>query len=396
MNNRTEAFDVAIIGAGMMGSAAARHAAIMGARVALIGPPEPREKTSHRGVFASHYDQARIYRNLDPDLDWSRLARASIARYAEIAKAGCQPPFHTPVGTIMAGPETGSACDFIQNVRHVSRKLNIEHEELRAEELSARFPYFDFPGGTLALYEAESGGWINPRDCVAAEIAAAERLGVSIYRQEARRVAEKSDHVVITCADGTDVIAAKAIIACGAFSMAKGLLPEPLRLSVYARTVTFFELPDDEIARLRTMPSVVYIPPDQSCDPYILPPVHYPDGKTYLKIGGEPEDNELETIEDMKTWLRGAGDQGVGAFLREQLLKLMPDLAFRSVSFGSCVTSFTASCKPMICPQTDRLIALTGGNGAAAKSGDELGRLGAKLALEGEIAGEGYDATFGP
>ena len=39
---------------------------------------------------------------------------------------------------------------------------------------------------------------------------------------------------------------------------------------------------------------------------------------------------------------------------------------------------------------------LTGGCGAAAKSCDEIGRLGAKLIVDGAIGDEGYDADFKP
>ena len=65
-----ESFDTIVIGKGMMGSAAARHLALSGARVALIGPDEPADKTSHTGVFASHYDEGRITRALDTNVDW--------------------------------------------------------------------------------------------------------------------------------------------------------------------------------------------------------------------------------------------------------------------------------------------------------------------------------------
>ena len=395
MIDRAKAFDIAVIGAGMMGSAAARHLAKMGARVVLIGPPEPDAKTAHNGVFASHYDQARISRNLDSNHDWSRLAQASIDRYAGIAEAGGR-KFYRPVGSIMAGPETGPDSTFIQNALKVGKDRRIAHEELRGDKLRARFPFFDFPDGMLVLYEENGGGWINPRHHVAAQIKAAKRLGVSMYQHEVRSVTEKRDHVVIACADGMEVSAGKAVIACGAFSKAEGLLPEPIPMEVYARTVTFLELPNEEIARLRNMPSVVYIPPDKSCDPYILPPVPYADGKTYLKLGGDPEDIQLETVEDIKAWFQSNGDERVGAFLRDQLLRLMPDLNYTSVSFGSCVTSFTPSGKPLIYQQTERLIALTGGNGAGAKCSDELGRLGAKLAFEGDIDGEGYETDFRP
>jgi sarcosine oxidase len=390
-----KSYDVAVIGAGMMGASAARHLAKMGATVALIGSPEPDEKSSHDGVFASHYDQARITRKLDRNGDWSRLSQASIERYSEVEKQGDQ-TFFSPVGSIMVGPEAGPGCDFIQNARRTGLSRNIEFEELRGDALATRFPYFDFPDGVLALSEVGTGGWINPRHHVKAQVSAAQKLGVSVYRQEALNVAETSGHVVVTCADGTTVTAAKTLVSCGAFSKAGGLLPDPLPMKVYARTITYFELPESEVLRLATMPSVVYVPPDLSCDPYILPPVKYADGKTYIKIGGDPQDVELETIDDIKDWFRGRGDESVGAFLRDQLLKVMPDLTFISVSYGSCVTSFTPSRKPLIYPQTNRVIALTGGNGAGAKCGDELGRLGAKLALDGDISAEGYVTDFRP
>lgn len=246
MIEQMDIYDVAVIGAGMLGSAAARHLAKMGAKVALIGPGEPQEKSSHAGVFSSHYDQARVTRRLDSNHDWSQLTHASIDRYDDIAKAG-QQPFFSEVGSIMAGPETGSGSNFIQNTLHVGMDRKIECAELRGEALRGGFPYFDFPDGILALYEVNGAGWINLSHHVAAQIEASKRLGAIVYRQEVLAVSEKRDHVVIECADETKILAEKVIVACGAFSKAEGLLPEPLPMKVYARTVTFFELSDIEV-----------------------------------------------------------------------------------------------------------------------------------------------------
>ncbi|MGG2476357.1 FAD-dependent oxidoreductase, partial [Rhizobium sp. BR5] len=40
---------------------------------------------------------------------------------------------------------------------------------------------------------------------------------------------------------------------------------------------------------------------------YILPPVRYPDGKVYLKIGGESEKGRLETLADAVGWFHSDG-----------------------------------------------------------------------------------------
>ena len=387
--------DIVVIGAGMMGSAAARHLALGGASVMLIGPDEPDDKASHEGVFASHYDQARITRKLDKNHDWSRLSEAAIDRYGAIDAASGH-AFFSPVGSIMAGPEFGERSQFIQNASRIGRDRRIDHEQLRGEDLRARFPYFAFPDGILALYEANNAGWINPRLHVRAEIEAAKASGASVLRQRVEEVIERNGAIEIRCADGSHIHAGKAIVACGAFSRADGLLPQPPQMKVFARTITFFELPQAEIDRLRPMPSLVYVPPNAESAPYILPPVKYADGKTYIKIGGDPVDRELGSQDAIRAWFRGNGDEKVGDFLRDQLLKLMPDLDYCSVTHGSCVTSFTGTGKPLIYQQTDRLIALTGGNGAAAKCADELGRLAAKLALSGSISDESYEADFQP
>lgn len=388
-------FDVIVVGAGMMGAAAARHLAQQGASVALVGPSEPQQTKSHTGVFASHYDQARITRKLDSNVDWSRLAAASIARYAQIEQSGNQAFFH-PVGSLMAGPENGDGSDFIRKTLEVGEDEEIDFEAFRGEKLRDRFPCFDFPAGILALYEASEAGWINPRQHVAAQIACARQLGADVIRAEAEEITEHGEHVTVRCADGTQITGSKAIVACGAFSKATGLLPDPVQMTVYARTITFFELDEAEADRLKDMPSVVYIPPDLSCDPYILPPVRYPDGKVYIKIGGDTDDAALETMQDVKDWFRGGGSETAGEFLADKLTTLMPDLRFQSISFGSCVTSFTETKKPLIYPQSERLFALTGGNGAGAKCSDELGRLGAALALGKDLASSDYEATFTP
>ena len=51
---------------------------------------------------------------------------------------------------------------------------------------------------------------------------------------------------------------------------------------------------------------------------------------------------------------------------------------------------------PLIYPQSQRIIAFTDGNGAAAKSADELGRLATEVVLHGQLISEGYDTNFHP
>ncbi|CUH50930.1 NAD(P)/FAD-dependent oxidoreductase [Shimia marina] len=388
------ACDVIVIGAGLWGSACARHLAEMGADVVLVGPAEPADGATHSGVFGSHYDEARITRRLASDRDWARFADVAMTRYPVLEGAAAKPVFH-PVGALMAGVEEGVGSAFIRDTVAVADDLGTVYESYQGQGLKARFPFFSFPDGVRALYERD-GGWINPRAHVAAEIALAQANGVIWYQTEAVGVAESAAHVEVRCANGARFKAARVVIACGAFSKADTLLPAPVPLTSYARTIAFLEIDAAEARRLQEMPSLVYVPPGTDRDSYVLPPVPYPDGKTYLKIGGDPEDHALDTVAELKDWFRGGGDAAVAAMLAAQLQDLMPGLACRGVRHGSCVTSFSPSGKPLIYSASERSVVLTGGNGAGAKCADEIGRLGAILAQGGDLAAQGYDADFLP
>ena len=76
-----ENYKTVVIGRGLIGSAATRHLACIGEKVAVIGPAEPADKSLHQGVFGSHYDSGRITRILDPHPFYAAIAKKSIRRY---------------------------------------------------------------------------------------------------------------------------------------------------------------------------------------------------------------------------------------------------------------------------------------------------------------------------
>lgn len=388
-------FDVIVVGAGLMGTAAARHLAKSGASVAIIGPDEPADKANHKGVFASHYDQARITRQLATSADWSHLSTNAINRYAEIEReSGLQ--FYHEVGAMMAGPGSGSMAKYISSVEAVNANHNIQARRYEERALREDFPYFEFPPDTIAYFEPNKAGYINPRQHVLAELIAAQKAGAKHLQAEVSKIDESPDGVTLTTTEGETYQAQKVVVATGGFSKQPDLLPNTIPLTIYARTIAFFELDQAECERLKAMPSLIYGGENFTERVYVLPPVVYPDGKTYIKIGGDPTDIALETEQDIKEWFRSDGSAAVGEHLSQELLSIMPDLRFRSISTDSCVTSMSPTDRPLIYPQTDRIIALTGGNGAGAKCADELGRLGAMIASGQSIDDEGYDTQFTP
>jgi sarcosine oxidase len=363
---------IAVIGRGLIGSAAARHLAGQGVRVTLIGPDEPADKASHRGVFASHYDEGRITRRLESVPFWSVVSEASMARYAEIEAAGGVPVF-TRTGGMMTGPADSV---FMADVARVREACAIPSDRLDADGLAERFPFFRFEPGIIGFFEP-GAGHISPRRLVAAQTAAAAAAGVTVLREEVAALSPGPKGFAIST-PGSEVTADRVIVAAGGFTNA--LLPKPLPLSVYARTVAFFEVDGDEAARLAAMPTLVQ-QTRAGRDPYLLPPIRYPDGRLYLKIGGDPVDVTLPDAAAAKRWFRTEGSAEVGRTLTADIRALMPGLVIRAVTTASCVTTFTPWNRPVIDEIAPGFTVAAGGCGRGAKCSDELGRLAAMRCL---------------
>lgn len=357
---------VGVVGAGLMGSAAARHLAKAGLDVTLIGPAEPDNKRTHQGTFGSHYDEGRITRHNALKPFWVEVSKASISRYSEIeAESGIS--FFTETGAMMVGSDAWMA-----QVDAAAAAHGVESHPLDAGGLAQTFPFFSFAPDQSGAYERRGAGHVSPRRLVAAQQEAAlkhgaKRLITEVWNVTGAKVSigeEKLefDHVLVAAGGWTDAILGRA----------------PL-LDVYARTVAFFEVTEAEAARLRTMPSLVYEAPE---DPYLLPPIRYPDGKIYIKLGGDPEDVRLDGPGAVGEWFRAGGNAQVRDRLEQMIRTLMPSLKIETVSMEACVTSWTPDRLPEIRALGDRLSVCTGGNGAGAKCSDELGRRGAALVLD--------------
>ncbi|WEX86231.1 FAD-binding oxidoreductase [Sinorhizobium garamanticum] len=389
----SESFDFVVVGKGMMGAAAARHLAVAGATVALIGPDEPEDWANHGGVFASHYDNARITRTIDEDPVWARLARRSIDRYAEIAgDSGID--FYAEVGCLIAAPAPGGEFDYLDKVGRARDRLGVEAPLISGDDLLERFPWFRFPHGYGGIHEGRGAGHINPRALVRAQTLLAERSGARVIRSEVISVDERSDHIAIATADGQTFRAGRVLIAAGGFSLSKALLPRPIDLVVKARTVLFAEVGVEDLAGFEGMPSLICAAPQQERSYYLLPPVAYADGKHYIKVGGDPTDRVLASEPAVREWFRAGGSKAAADHMHDLLAEVMPGFQPVSTHFAPCVTSFTRHGYPYIGFASDRLAVVTGGNGQAAKSSDEIGRLGAVLVLNGHLDAPEYETDF--
>ncbi|WP_439627873.1 NAD(P)/FAD-dependent oxidoreductase [Shinella sp.] len=384
-------FDFVVVGRGMMGAAAARHLSGTGASVALVGRGEPTDWQNHDGVFSSHYDSGRITRTIDEDPDWALLANRSIARYREIeAESGIA--FYGETGCLISGPAGG---DFVNSVEAVAKRHGLDAPLLDRAELRSRFPWFDLPETSAGVFEAKGAGYIDPRKLVAAQIVCFEKAGGVSILDDVVSVTDAGDWATVTLKSGEVVTGGRALVATGGFSRAPGLLPKVPALTIKARTVVLAQLSPEQAAAYKDMPSWI----DESTIPsehfYFLPPIVYPDGQSYLKIGGDPTDIEIEEEQAIRDWFRGEGGPEAAAHLKRLLARSIPDLDPVRLVSVPCVTTYTVHGYPYAgFVGGERVALLTGGNGAAAKSSDEIGRIGTDLVILGRMDEPDYKTDF--
>jgi sarcosine oxidase len=375
-----EQYNVIVVGKGMMGAAAARHLTGMTDGVALVGPDEPRDRAAHNDVFASHYDEGRIYRVLDPNPVWARLALRSIERYVTIEQeSGIA--FHEEAGFLAVGRPQ----DDIDSYGRTGEALGRPVERFDADGLAVRFPYLRFAAGSIGYFENTLAGYISPRRLVLAQEQAAARRGATIVREPVHTLTPREHGVEVTTASGRLLRAPKAIVATGGFANLHAVLPRPVALDPSGRVVVLLRVEGDTLARLQQMPSLVVDGASPLEHIYALPPVRYPDGRWYVKIGTGEFLHPLATLDAFVAWFQSAGPAEDRAALHETLLQLIPELDGAPLHTDTCVVTTTPSDYPYVDLIADGRICLAlGGNGRAAKSSDEIGRLAASLLLAGE------------
>lgn len=380
-------FDYVVIGKGLIGSAAVRSLSQVCANVAIIGPDEPTDFASHDGVFASHYDQGRITRVLDEDLIWGTLAQRSIQTYPAL-EAESDIRFHYPVGAMRVGhlPEQQA---YIDNNRAVGNQLGATFDTYVYPELAHRLPYCSFTPDVVALHETGGAGFINPRALIQAQLRIAETRGATLIPEIAKdlTLGGSSSHprCRIRTREGQTYEARKVIIATGGFTNFFALVGRSLAWTVVAESILLAELTERSQRAIANLPSLMYrVPTTGGLLPtYLVPPVAYPDGRCYLKMGiGNQRHVVFDSLEAITAWFKTGPDAATHKLLQEALLTLLPDLELVSTQVKPCALTFTASNYPYIdVVEPERVFMAVGGCGYAGKLAVEIGYIAAQLAI---------------
>ncbi len=369
-------FKVAVIGRGLIGSAAARHLTELTDGVALVGPNEPPDRSTHHGVFASHYDEGRMARVVDPLVEWAVTAKQAMSRYSDIEqRSGIS--FFTPAGYLAVG---SPSTPYIDNAAKTASAQGAKLARLTAAQMRTQFPFLHVSDDAVGLCEMETSGHISPRSLVKAQTVLAERGGATLVNEIATSIRPVSGGVEIATRDGSSVTAEKAIVATGAFTKACGLVPEAVDLKVFGRTIVLARIEDSMLADFEGMPTMIYC----ETGAYILPPIAYPDGNYYLKLGrGSDQDEALDSPEKLDRWFKSEGSKSN----REDFISFMkwmyPPLKDCTTWLSeACATTYTPKGFPIIDFVDDgKTLMAVGGCGKGAKGSDEWGKIAARTVL---------------
>lgn len=382
----TSTYDLAVIGAGPLGAATARHAAESGARVVLFGPEEPADPSDHEGTWAGWYDQGRLCHVLEVPLMTSLLAMRSRRRFDDlIARTGIN--FLTPTHSVTVLPTNDDGTPSLWFDEEVLARnaadLGVEVDRLSEEQLAAAYPNMTFEPGHVALRERDAF-ILNPRALVAAELAGALAAGAELVRDEVSATKQIGDAVEVTTSGGGTWTAQKVVLATGAATNATGLLDRRLATSTFGATVVLAEVSGPDAVQMPTMMMMKVRDQEMLFGGIVMAPVEYPDGRWYLKTSGASlMHHPLDSREEIAAWARTSGESADIDEAKDLLGELLPDVEFLSMKTRPCLVCSTPSDRPFIDWADDRTLVLIEGE-RGAMSADEIGRLAADFALSGE------------
>jgi sarcosine oxidase len=367
MSERTA--DVLIVGAGVMGCAAAYQLAKDGARVLLF---DQFAVGHNRG---SSHGPSRIIRLAYDSLDYVALARASYALWRELeAESGVR--LLTPTGGLDIGTPDAMALD---EIRATYLAADVPFIEMDRSAITARFPQFQLPEGTVGLYQADYS--LLAADRCVATLAEGARHYMAIIRanEPARAIRAISGGVELRTDQGV-YSADRLILSAG--SWMRPLLRQldiDLPLTVQKEQVAFFRARDPEHFVPGRLPLVIHRFPKTTSLGSVFPIYDHAGVKVMIdRIGPEvaPDDPdraiELTLLEH----------------LRAYACELMPGLSGEIIEAVSCRYTMTPDEHFIIDrhPAHPQIVIASPCSGHGFKFGAVIGRVLADLALKGTTA----------
>lgn len=393
-------FDIIVVGAGLFGTAAARHLSKKGANIAIIGPKEPKDPKQHEGVFSSHYDQSRIVRRMTRDLPWAILTDRSINEFNAIQNETGIPILFPRKGIHIAPSDKSSV--FFNAINEIKTKIDVPIELLpSAHAIEQLIPQLKIPNDCHGIIEHEPAGYINPRQLIRAQLQLINAQGAEHFDDIVTQITSKDGYTELTTRNNKTFKARKVLITTGAYANSPSILPKPLDIRVKTESLILAEISQNEFARLGDFPTLSYeYETDKLNTIYMPPPLLYPDGKYYIKMGCNTlADRYVESSQDISSWIKSGNSDPHKNDMVAALRLLIPNLDILSVASKRCIITYTPNSRPMIDRVDNNIFVATGGNGLGAKACDGIGALAADVVMnnrwvDNELNAEDFAAKY--
>ena len=362
MNNT---YDVIVVGAGAMGSAATYHLASGGARVLAI------DRFTPPHAFGSSYGKSRIIR----EAYFEHPLYVPLLRRAYVLWANLEREAGVPLFTMTGGLMLGRRDSIVTTgALRSATEHDLPYEVLSASELQRRFPPLRPTPDTIGIWEPRAG-ILDPDACIRTHLDLALHRGATIRINETVLGWHADGENVHVSTTSGEYSARNLILSAGAWL--SRLVPELALPLTVARQVLFWFQPVSDAEQLGARNFPVFI--------WEHAPDHvwygFPDTGDGVKVAmhheGEPADPDN---------LRRTVNDGEVAELRELLEMYLPSANGPLLDTAVCMYTNTPDFHFVVDrhPRHPRVIMASPCSGHGFKFSSVIGEQLAALALDGQ------------
>jgi sarcosine oxidase len=375
--DRIAEVDVAVVGLGGIGSAAAYWLSRRpGTRVVGF------ERFALEHDNGASNDHSRIIRLSYHRPDYVRLARRAYATWAEV-EAEARTTIVTTTGGLDLFPP-GAAIPEVDYTGSMVAE-GVPFERLDAAEVMARWPQWRLDDGTVGLFQADAG-IADPYRANAAHRRLAVAYGARLRdRTPVEGLTDTGSGILVRLGSGEEIVAGKVVIAADAWTnVVLDGLEARLPLTITQEQVTYFGVPDPRAFGPDRFPVWIWMD-----DPsfYGFPTYGEPGPKAAQDVGGREVTPGTRTFErDPVAWDR------LCAFMSRHL----PTMVAPPLLTKTCLYTLTPD-RDFVIDRVpghpDVLVLLGAAHGF--KFASVMGRIAAELTIDGQTASARELDAFG-
>jgi len=355
-------FDVAVVGLGIMGSAAVCELARRGKRVVGLDQYRPGHDrgSSHgesRAFRLAHFEGAH----------YSALARDALAGWRRLEQAAGE-VILTSNGVLECGPQ---GSENLERSLQASIDNGLQHDVLTNRAVAERFPAFQLPRDWQAVFQKD-GGFLRPEAAIRCLLQIAKAAGADLRFPMKVLDIEQGPASIILHTEAGAIEAGAVIVAAGPWigDLAPILVPH---LKLTREVQLWFKPSRPELFTPEALPVFALYDPEDIC-------YGFPDfAGTGVKAASHTPGRPLPHADDA----RQDGGEEDGALVRRILVRHIPALDCPIARTETCIYTNTPDGDFIIDrhPDDDRIILASPCSGHGFKYAPAIGEILAGLAL---------------